>query len=129
MNSLNPSIISDQDQINKSVFKVLTGNVSTGNGLTFDPAGQPLTYSIDNTSGIVIRIGGSANPYGLPGHWVANNTDFTFAHNLNKIPYGYLVIAKSGPCDVYWGSLVATLTNITLKITDATVDTTIWLLA
>lgn len=129
MNPLNPSIISNQDQLNKSFYKVLTSNVSPGNGLTFDPNKQPLTFSPDNTSGIVIRIGSSANPYALPANWVAANTDLTFAHNLNRIPYGYLVIAKSKTCDVYWGSVPATNTNITLRITDATADTTIWLLA
>lgn len=129
MQPQNPTGITNQDILNKSINKILSGNVSPGNGLTFDPNGQPLTYSIDNTSGVVIRIGSMANPFALPASWPASNTDLTFAHNLNKVPYGYIVIAKSKPCDVYWGSVVATKTTITLQITDATADTTIQLLA
>lgn len=129
MRSQTPASISNQDQLNKSVHKTLNGNVSPGNGLTFDTHSQPLKFNPDNMSGIIIRIGATANPFSLPAAWAAANTDLTFAHNLNKIPYGFIVIAKRGPCDVYWGSIDATSTNITLKTTDATVDTTIWLLA
>jgi hypothetical protein len=129
MKPIIPASITNQDEYNKSIGKVLNGNVSPGNGLTFDPNGQPLTYSTDNMSGIIIRIGSLANPYSLPAHWTASNTDLTIAHNLNKVPYGYIVIAKSKTCDVYWGSIAATKTTITLRITDDTADTTIQLLA
>jgi hypothetical protein len=125
----NPSGITNQDTLNKSINKVMSGNVSPGNGLTFDLNGQPLTFSIDNMSGCILRIAALGNPVGAPGAWTASNTDHVITHNLNKIPYGYLVIAKSKPCDVYWGSLPATNTTITLKITDDTADTTIWILA
>lgn len=125
-----PTGITNQDLLNKSTNLVLAGNVSPGNGLTFDPNGQPLTYSTDNMSGIIIRIGSNANPNALPASWPSSpNTDLTIAHNLNKIPYGYILIAAYTGAIVYFGSIAATATNITLRTTDETTDTTIWILA
>lgn len=129
MQPIKASSIENQDSLNKSITKVFAGNVSPGNGLTFDANNQPTTFSVDNTVGRIFRIGSTANPLGLTYAWPASNTNLTIEHDLNTIPYGYIVIAKSGPCDVYWGSIIATDTNITLKNTDATKDTTIWLLA
>lgn len=124
-----PSTVSNQDEYNKSVNRALSGNISPGNGNgTEDSAGQPLTFTTDNTVGRIIRVGSTANPNGLPNSWPASNTNLTIEHDLNAVPYGYIVIAKSGPCDVYWGTVAATATFITLKNTDATQDTTIWLL-
>jgi len=128
MQPQNPTSISNQDMYNKSLAQVLSNNVSPGNGLTFDTNGQPLTFSPDNGVGIIIRIGSSSNPFSLPANWVTNNTDLTIAHNLGKIPYGYIVIAKSEACDVYWGSMLATTTTITLRNTNAAADTSIWIL-
>lgn len=125
-----PTGISNQDTLNKSVNTVLAGNVSPGNGLTFDSNGQPLTYSTDNMSGIIIRIGSNANPNALPAAWPSSpNTDLTIAHNLNTVPYGYILIAAYTGAIVYYGSIAATATNITLRTTDETTDTTIWILA
>ena len=121
--------ISDQDRFNKSLSRVLAGNVSPRNGLTFDANGQPLTYSADNMSGIVIRIGSLANPNGLPAHWTANNTDLTIAHNLGKVPYGVVVIAKYAAADVWFGTVAATDMNVTLQTNNDSTDTTVWLLA
>lgn len=124
-----PSTVSNQDEYNKSVNLVMSGNISPGNGDgTEDSAGQPLAFTTDNTVGRIIRVGSTANPNGLPNHWAASNTNLTIEHDLNTVPYGYIVIAKSGPCDVYWGTVAATTNFITLKNTDATQDTTIWLL-
>lgn len=125
-----PAAISSQDELNKSFYRVLVGNTSPGNGDgTQDSAGQPLAFSIDNMCGRIIRVGSNANPNALPNFWSGSNTNTLITHNLNKIPYGYIVIAKSDTCDVYWGVVPATLTEITLKNTDGTQDTTIWLLA
>lgn len=123
-----PSSISNQDELNKSTVKVLSGNVSPGSGLTFDANEQPLTFDTANTVGAIFRIGSTTNPLMQMLSWPASTTNYTFAHNLNAIPYGYIVIAKSGPCDVYWGSIPPTDTEITLQITDSTQDTTIWIL-
>lgn len=120
--------ISNQDSLNKSITKALAGNLSPGTGVTYDIDGQPLTFNIDNMSGVIIRVGSSANPFALPYFWAASNVDLTIEHNLGKVPYGYIVIAKSGPCDVYWGSIAATTTHITLRNTDATQGTTIWIM-
>lgn len=125
-----PTSVSNQDEYNKSINRVLVGNVSPGNGDgTYDSAGQPLAFTTDNTVGCIIRVGSVGNPHSLPNSWVGSNLDTTITHNLNTVPYGYIVIAKSGTCDVYWGSLMASLTTICLKNTDGNQDTTIWILA
>jgi hypothetical protein len=123
------SSISNQDQYNKSLSRVLDGNVSPGNGLTFASDGTPLTYSFDNMSGVIIRIGSLANPNGLPAHWTANNTDLTIAHNLGKVPYGIIVIYKTAAADVFFGTIAPTDMNITLQTSNDATDTTIWILA
>lgn len=125
-----PTSISNQDEYNKSVNRVLVGNVSPGNGDgTYDSANQPLAFTQDNTIGCIIRVGSVGNPNALPNSWAGSNLDTTITHNLNAVPYGYIVIAKSGTCDVYWGSLMASLTTICLRNTDGNQDTTIWILA
>lgn len=130
MKPTTPAGISNQDVLNKSINLVLTGNTSPGNGDgTEDASGQPLAFTLDNMCGCILRVGSNVNPYTLPNFWSGSNLDTVITHNLNKIPYGYIVIAKSGNCDVYWGSVVADLTTITLKNTDGTQDTTIWFLA
>lgn len=121
--------ITNQDQYNKSLTRILAGNVSPGNGLTFDANGQPLTYSSDNMSGVIIRIGSLANPNALPARWTANNTDLTIAHNLDKIPYGVIVIAKYAAADVWFGTIAPTKMNITLQTNNDTTDITVWILA
>lgn len=128
MRTITPTPSSVQDDLNKSVNKTVNGNLSVASGATFDSTGQPLTFNPDNMCGLVIRIGSTANPHSLATHWTASNVDLTITHSLNKTPFGYLVIAKSGTCDVYWGSVAATLNTITLRITDASQDTTIWIL-
>lgn len=129
MQPQNPTSISSQDEYNKSLARVLAGNLSPGNGLTFAADGTPLTYSTDNTSGSIIRIGSLANPNGLLDHWTGNNTDLTIAHNLGKAPYGIVVIYKTAAADVFFGSIPPTNINITLQTTNDATDTTIWLLA
>lgn len=124
-----PSSVSNQDEYNKSVNRALSGNISPGNGNgTEDSAGQPLAFTTDNTVGRIIRVGSRTNPNGLPNHWSASNTDLTIEHDLNLVPYGYIVIAKSATCDVFWGTVPATVTFITLQTTNANAETTIWLL-
>jgi hypothetical protein len=121
--------ISNQDQYNKSLTLVLAGNVSPGNGLTFASDGTPLTYSTDNMSGSIIRIGSLTNPNALPAAWTGNNTDLTIAHNLGKVPYGIIVIYKTAAADVFFGTVAPTDMQITLQTTNDATDTTIWLLA
>jgi hypothetical protein len=128
MQIIQPSQVLEQHVQNVSVAQALNGNLSPGNGTDFDTSGQPLTYSSDNMSGVILRIGSTANPHGLTNSWVGSNADTTIVHNLNKVPYGYIVIAKDKPCDVYWGSVAATDIDITLKCTDGSTDTTIWFL-
>lgn len=123
------SSISNQDTLNKSISRVLDANVSPGNGLTFDANGQPLTFSQDNMSGILIRIGSLANPNALPAHWTANNTDLTIAHNLGKVPYAAIVVAKYAAADVWFGTIAPTNMNVTLQTNNDATDITVWLLA
>jgi len=128
MQARTPSGSSDQDQLNKSFNQVLSGNVSPGNGLTFDANGQPLTFSTDNMVGVCIRIGSTANPNALPASWPAANANLTIAHNLNSVPTGFIVIAKYAAADVWYGTIAATATNITLQTSNNTTDITIWIL-
>jgi hypothetical protein len=128
MKPLQPTPTLDQHTMNTNLAKVLTGNVSPGNGLTFDTNGQPLTYSTDNQSGILIRIGATGNPFGAPYSWPASNTNLTIAHNLNKIPYGFHLVSKNKACDVFQGTILPTAMNITLQCTDATADTTVFIM-
>lgn len=123
------SSISNQDQLNKSINRVLAGNVSPGNALTYDASGYPLTYSPDNMSAILIRIGSLANPNGLPASWAANNTDLTIAHNLGKVPYGVVVISKFAAADVWFGTIPPTDSQVTLQTNNDATDVTVWLLA
>lgn len=131
MQAQTPATISTQYQLNNSVNQVLSGNVSPGNGLTFDAQGIPETYSTDNMTGIIIRIAQSANPFGLPIAWPATiNTPVTFAHNLNKVPYGFIIINITGEGNVYWKPDVnpPTLIDITLYCTASDIDVTVWIL-
>lgn len=123
-----PATISSQDQLNKSVNQVLSGNVSPGNGLTFDTLGQPLTYSTDNTVGLIIRVGSAANPNALPNFWAGNNTNTTITHNLGKVPTGFIVVGKFAAADVFFGTVAATTTTITLQTTNDATDISIWIL-
>lgn len=128
MQPITPTPTLPQDDLNKSLNKVLTGNVSPGNGLTFDTNGQPLTYSIDNQSGVLLRIGAVGNPVGAPFAWTGSNTNLTIQHNLNKVPYGFHIVAKSATCDVFWGTIQPTLMNITLQTTNDAADVTIFVM-
>jgi hypothetical protein len=128
MKPISPTPTLDQHTQNTNVVKILTGNVSPGNGLTFDPTGQPVTFSTDNQSGLLVRIGSHANPYGVPASWGASNSDLTIAHNLNKVPYGFYVVSKNKTCDVFLGTMPPTLMNITLQCTDATADVTVFIM-
>lgn len=128
MQTITPTPTIEQHDLNVSVTKVLAGNVSPGNGLTFDTNGQPLTYSTDNQSGILLRIGAVGNPHGAPFAWVASNTDLTIQHNLNKVPYGFHLVSKNKACDVFQGSILPTKMNITLQCTDATADVTVFVM-
>jgi hypothetical protein len=121
--------ISNQDTYNKSLSEVLAGNLGPGNGITFDANGYPLTYSQDNMSGILIRIGSLANPNGLPASWPGNNIDLTIAHNLGKVPYGVIAISKFAAADVWFGTISPTDKNVTLQTNNDATDMTVWLLA
>lgn len=123
-----PSDISNQDALNKSVNKTLNGNLSPGTPTSFDVTGYPKSFDIDNM-GQCIRIGSVANPNALPNAWTANNTDLTIKHDLHKVPFGVIVIFKTAPADVYFGTIPPTDTKITLQTTNDTTDTTVWILA
>jgi hypothetical protein len=55
---------------------------------------------------------------------VINTTDTPFAHGLNVVPTGFIVISKTGPGDIYLVS--KSQTQVTLKST-AQVTATFWL--
>jgi hypothetical protein len=123
----NPGDLLDPDLQHKSVFRVLRANISIGQADTFDSAGNPATFTQDNGDGIMIRVGSNANPFGLSNSWAGTNVNTTIVHNLGRVPIGYFITKKTGACDVYDGSIVATKSNITLKTTDGTQDTVIYI--
>lgn len=110
-----------------SMYKTLRGNTSFGSALTYASDGSIATYSQDNTDGILIRVAPNANPLGLGNFWSGSNSDTTITHNLGRVPIGYIVVSKNKTCDVYTGTIVATLHTITLKNTDGTTDTVIYI--
>lgn len=82
---------------------VINGRISFGDGNHLQP---------DNIDGVWIAVT-------TPG---APNTAFTVNHNLNRLPSGYWIMQKSAACDVYFGGVAATKTQLTLKATTATTD-------
>ena len=128
MRTLVPTPTIEQHTVNTNFALVLNGNVSPGNGLTFDSNGQPLTYSTSNQSGILLRIGAAGNPHGAPFAWVTSNANLTVQHNLNKVPYGFHLVSKNKSCDVFQGTILPTAMNITLQCTDATADITVFVM-
>jgi hypothetical protein len=126
MQAQTPSVITNQNIQNLSFNNVLNGNVSIGSPLTYDSAGVPATFSQDNGDGILIRVASVANPEGLPQAWAGNNVSTTITHNLGRVPIGYYVTKKTGPCDVYDGSSTPTSSAITLCCTTG-VDTVIYI--
>lgn len=125
-----PAGTTNQDLYNKSLQLALAGNLSPGNGVTFAASdGTPTTYSTDNMSGTIIRVGSITNPNNQTYHWPATNTNLTITHNLNAIPYGFILIASYAATNIFWGTVAATSTQITLQSSAVTFDTTIWILA
>ena len=72
-----------------------------------------------------IGFGDGTNLDNISGSWInvtapaVANTDFTVNHNLGRIPSGYWVMQKDRACDVYTGSIAATVTQLTLRSTVA----------
>src|SRR6266403_1108071 len=94
--------LNDFVQMLKTVYQnfvqILNGNIGFGDGT-----------NLDNINGSWINV---VAPVGA-------NTDFTVNHNLGRLPVGYLVMQKDRACDVYTGSVGATLTQLTLRATVA----------
>lgn len=124
-----PTSLSNQDEFNKNLARVLANNLTGGTATSWDASGYPLTYKQDNISGCIIRIGSLANPNALPNAWVGNNVDTTITHNLGKIPYGFIVIGKFATADVFFGTVAPTEKTVTLQTTNDATDITILLLA
>lgn len=129
MRPQNPAIADDDNnhQVLKSVYKTLRANISFGSAETYASDGSIATYSQDNTDGQLIRVAENANPLGLSSFWSGSNIDTTINHNLGRIPVGYTIVSKTKTCDVYTGTIVATEQTITLKNTDGTTDTVLYI--
>ena len=110
-----PGVATDNLLQHQSVYKVFRANISMGQPATYDGAGIPITYTQDNTDGIMLRV-----------KWVTPNVDQTIPHNLGRVPIGYYLTRKDQTCDVYDGNLSGwTEANIVLRATtDA--DTTLY---
>lgn len=80
-----------------------------------------------------VNFGDGTKNDNIDGSWVTvtppnPNVDFTVNHGLNRIPTGYLVMSKSVSSDVYTGSIVATTTQITLRVSVAPVTLKLFIL-
>lgn len=63
----------------------------------------------------------------IDGAWVSftiavANADLILTHNLNRVPVGYIVMSKTGACDIYTGSVAPTSLTITIRGTVAGVS-------
>ena len=110
-----PGIATDNLLQHVSVARVLAAGVSLGSGKTFDAVGIPLTYQQDNGEGILIR------------HTFVANTPTVIAHNLNRIPVGYIVTRANTPCVLYDSLTNAGWTNLQLTLSsNAAADVTFY---
>ena len=68
-----------------------------------------------------VWFGDGTNLDNMRGRWintttpVAANTDFTVAHNLGRVPVGWLVFSQDKAGSIYLGTIVADNNDITLK--------------
>ena len=128
MRPIKPGSSSDFTQVMQSLYRTFCGNIGFGSPDTFDPAGNGKTFSSDNMSGVIVRVGSIANPLSLPNFWSGNNTATVIKHNLNRKPIGFIVFLKDRSCDVYNGSpLVCSNTTITLYNTIDTADVVLFI--
>jgi hypothetical protein len=127
MKPQNPSALTPQGIQNNSFYKTLRGNISFGTAIEFDSAGAPSEYAQDNCDGILIRVGAVSNPFALSNFWSGSNSNTVIKHNLGRVPIGYIITAKNKTCDVYTGTVAPTSSQITLRCTDGTADTTVYI--
>jgi hypothetical protein len=128
MQPIKPGVLLNNQLQHTSVAKVLDANVAIGQVATYDSTGTPDSFTQDNGSGIMIRVGDTSNPFALPNAWIGDNTDTTIIHNLGRVPIGYYVAKKTQSCDVYDGSILPTDSTITLCNTNGTgADTVIYI--
>jgi len=78
---------------------ILNGQISFGNGI-----------ALDNLQGRWINV---VTP-------VAADTDFTVVHSLGRVPVGFITIRADKAGVIYYGTIVATTTDLTLKCSTAT---------
>jgi hypothetical protein len=80
-----------------------------------------------------ISFGDGVNADNIDGVWASAttpgvaNTDFVIAHNLGRVPVGYLPVRKSAATDIYTGTVAATTIQLTLKATGTNVDVTLFI--
>lgn len=82
-----------------------------------------------------LEFGSPGNPGNIRGTWVtvttpAVGTDFDVKHSLGRMAYGFLVMMKSAPCDVYLSPTLPnnTTTDLKLRATAANVQLSIFVL-
>lgn len=74
-----------------------------------------------------VGFGDGTDSENIEGTWISvttpgtPDTDFTVTHGLDRLPAGYLVMSKAAAVDVYDGSVAATVSQITLKATVASI--------
>lgn len=123
MQPQNPSSQPNIMQSLTSFYKVLRGNTGFGTPTKFDGAGNGTEFNVDNMAGQLVRIGSNVNPDTLPNFWAGTNAATTVTHNLNRLPIGWIVMRKSGACDIYQPLTAPNTTKtIILYTTDDTQD-------
>lgn len=114
----------------QSIHKVLNGQISPGTPLTQDATGNFNTFSQDNMSGQLIRIGASGG-LGNTYNWTTSNTPIQVNHSLvdsnNKPrqPIGFHIVNKDKSMDAYI-TQTPDSTYLYIAPTDATANCTIY---
>lgn len=97
--------LANDKQFKDSIHKILDGNVEYGDGV---------------------------NSGNIAGNWITvtspgvANTEFSFAHKLNKVPVGYHIMRRNNTGVIYDGTTAWTSSLIYLKCTVATQAMTIF---
>lgn len=98
---------SDVRKAHELLARAINGRLSFGDGV-----------ERDNLDGEWISVTTPATP----------NTDFVVTHNLGRLPVGYWLMRKSAACDIYTGGTAATVTQLTLRATVASVDVVLFII-
>jgi len=105
----------------------LNGNVEVATAIGVDLNNWANNFAPANMAGVVYRIGAIGNIAPSGYQWGAANTDLQISHGLGRSPIGFLVVYKNKTCDVWAGTTKPDNQFLTLQISDASAETSIWI--